>query len=236
MTKKIAIGLTLAFVISFATKVHGQEKEKKIKDSTRNWEVGLDLLWLIDKNQLPATSFFARHNFTTKTGKQRALRFRLGVNNSYYDSSQISGLLPEKSNIIAPFVRIGYEWQVPVNNQFTFFYGADANIFFYQNKYERIVPAAPTDFLVRNTFTTWELGLIGFIGFKYRPTNWLSISTESTFSALYRIKRDELASYSLPPTIPNGLGEINVNDMRINFLPITVINLSFTINNPKHEN
>ena len=236
MTKRIATVLTLVFMVSFVVTSHGQKSEKKIRDSTRHWEVGLDLLWLINKNQLPATSIFARQNFITKTGKHRALRFRLGLNNSYYDSSQISGVLPNKSDIIAPFARFGYEWQVPVNTQFTVFYGADANVFFYQNKYERIVPAASSYFQVRNTFTSWELGLIGFIGFNYRPTNWFSISTESTFSALYRIKRDELASYLLPPTIPNGLGETNVNDLRINFLPITVINLTFTINNLKHEN
>jgi hypothetical protein len=236
MKTKISHAFVLVLVTLVSSTLYGQaKKEQAKKDTIQNWEVGLDLLWLINKNQLPATSIFARHNFVTKTGKHRALRFRLGVNNSYYDSSGINGSLPTKSSIIALFARIGYEWQVPINKQFIFFYGADANIFFYQNKYERIVPPSP-NFLVRNTFTTWELGVVGLIGFKYRATNWLSISIESTLSAIYRIKRDALASYLLPPTIPNGLGETNVDDFRINFLPITIINLSFTINNLKHEN
>ena len=236
MSTKNSFKLILTLLAFLSLTASGQaKKEQIIKDTTRNWEVGLDVLWLINKNQLPATSIFARHNFVTKTGKHRALRFRLGVDNSYYDSSQISGLFPNESDIIAPFARIGYEWQVPVNKQFIFFYGVDANIFFYQNKYERMVPAT-TNFLVRNTFTSWELGLVGLIGFKYQPTNWFSISIESTISALYRIKRDKLASYLPPPTIPNGLGETNVNDFRIKFLPITVINLSFNINHLKHEN
>ena len=216
----------MALLTLLTLTTYGQQKKEQAKnDTTRNWEVGLDLLWLINKNQLPATSIFARHNFVTKAGKHRALRFRLGVNNSYYDSSQINGLFPNKSDIIAPFARIGYEWQVPVNKQFILFYGVDANIFFYQNKFDRIIPATPTSFQYRGTFTTWEVGAVGLLGFKYHPASWLSLSIESTFSALYRIKRDEGQT--------SGRGEVNVNEFKMNFVPITVINLCFTINNLK---
>ena len=226
MSTKNSFKLILTLLAFLPLTTNGQaKKEQIIKDTTRNWEVGLDLLWLINKNQLPATSIFARHNFVTKAGKHRALRFRLGVNNSYYDSSQINGLFPNKSDIIAPFARIGYEWQVPVNSQFTFFYGADVNIFFYQNKFDRIIPATPTSFQYLGTFTTWELGAVGLLGFKYRPASWVSLSIESTFSALYRVKRDVSQT--------SGQGEINVNEFKMNFVPITVINLCFTINNLK---
>ena len=226
MTTKTSLKLILPLLALLSLTANGQAKKEQIKkDTTRNWEVGLDLLWLINKNQLPATSIFARYNFVTKTGKHRALRFRLGVDNSYYDSSQINGLLPNKSDIIAPFARIGYEWQVPANKQFMFFYGADANIFFYQNKFDRILTTIQPVFQYSGTFTTWELGAVGFLGFKYRPTNWLSVSTESTFAAIYRIKRDEVQDA--------GQGEINVNEFKMNFIPIAVINLCFTINNLK---
>jgi hypothetical protein len=226
MKTKILLAAILLLTTLLASSVYSQEtKDQSKKDTTRNWEVGFDLLWLINKNQLPAKSLFARHNFVTKTGKYRALRFRLGVNNSYYDSSQINGLLPNKSDIIAPFARIGHEWQVPANKQFMFFYGADANIFFYQNKFDRILTTIQPVFQYSGTFTTWELGAVGFLGFKYRPTNWLSVSTESTFAAIYRIKRDEVRDA--------GQGEINVNEFKMNFIPITVINLCFTLNNLK---
>ena len=226
MKTKNSYAIVLVLTTLMGSTLYGQaRKEQTDKDTTRNWEVGLDLLWLINKNQLPATRLFSRYNFVTKTGKHRAVRFRLGVNNSYYDSSQINGLFPNKSDIIAPFVRIGYEWHVPVNKQFMFFYGVDANVFFYQNKFDRIIPATPTSFQYSGTFTTWEVGAVGLLGFKYRPTNWLSLSLESTFSTLYRIKRDESQT--------SGQGEVNVNEFKVNFVPITVINLCFTINKLK---
>jgi len=49
------------------------------KDTINTWEIGTDLLWLIDKNQVPATSLLIN-----KISK--AWRLRLGVNTSRMDN------------------------------------------------------------------------------------------------------------------------------------------------------
>jgi hypothetical protein len=58
-TRKIVALLIFLMAVGY-----GQvRKTNKEKDTTRQWELGLDLLWVIDKNQVSATSLFARYNF-----------------------------------------------------------------------------------------------------------------------------------------------------------------------------
>lgn len=125
MTKRITLALTFTFIVLSVITTCGQAKEKKLNDSTNHWEIGLDLLWLINKNQLPATSIFGRYNFVNNNNQKRAWRFRLGINNKTYDSAQINDPRNNEFKTIAPYVRVGYEWQKAINEKVTYFYGAD---------------------------------------------------------------------------------------------------------------
>jgi len=204
----------------------------QVKDDTiKSWEVGADLLWLIDKNQVP-TSVFVRSNYVTKKNKLRAWRLRLGMDLSINDSSQITNPQDNERDLFTPFVRVGYEWQYKVADKATFFYGADASLLYSKEKVievRTIVP--PPGLLDQEINKTIEFGLIGFIGAKYQATGWLALSIESSLNIIYRIRRDEFKTTSIDfPNAQGSFGFIHVNELVINFLPITVINISFNIN------
>jgi hypothetical protein len=225
--------LFLIFFIFLTCSAYGQTKNKKVeRDTTRQWEIGLDLLWLIDKNQVPSTSIFARYNFTKDKSKKRALRFRLGVNTNLYDSTQIVNPQDNEIDIFAPYIRPGFEWQQAINDKTSYFYGIDLSVLYYQNKFKKIIYPGPN--LFQGTYKTWELGAVGFIGFKYKPTKWIALSVESSFNLIYRIRRDEDKVTDINfPNDPGGRGKIDVNDLTVSFTPITVVNISYFLNHRK---
>ncbi|MCF6352652.1 MAG: hypothetical protein L3J06_06545 [Cyclobacteriaceae bacterium] len=206
-------------------------QDKKVEAMVSTWEIGTDLLWLIDKNQVPATSLFGRYNFTNKKNKQMAWRLRLGINTSRKDSSQIAAPQDNEKDIFAPYVQLGFEWQRSFNTKYLVFFGTDINFQYYQNKFSEIIYFDIGPRLFQGTYKTITWGASGFIGFKYFLTNWLSLSLESSLNLNYRIRRDKdkvtLIDY---PNSDGGKGEINVNELTIHFTPITVLNLSFYIN------
>lgn len=145
------------------------------KGAINTWEIGTDLLWIIDKNQVPATSLFGRYNLTNKKNKQMAWRLRLGVNTSRKDSSQIADPQNNEKHIFAPYLRLGVEWQNKTSTNSSVFYGIDASISYFQEKIKTIVTTVPPPGrLYQEKNKTLETGLIGFIGFKYEPTSWLA--------------------------------------------------------------
>lgn len=90
----ISIILLQAFVAKAQT-----NSEIYNKNTINSWEIGTDLLWLIDKNQVPA-NLFVRSNFTNKKNKLRAWRLRLGLAMSYRDSIDIGDPLAKELNNI----------------------------------------------------------------------------------------------------------------------------------------
>ena len=219
----LVIALVLLSIIAF-----GQANEKKSQsDSTNQWEIGLDLLWLIDKNQVPAKSIFIRRNFVDAAGKHKAWRLRIGVDNSYYDSTQTDGILPHDIDVNSILIRPGFEWQKKLSSKYTFFYGSDVHLFYWQEKFKKIYTIVPEPMLFTGTYKTWEVGLVGFLGFKYFPNKWFSISSESSLNLIYRLRRDESNTGSAAYPASSGHSNLSVDELKINVFPISVINLCF---------
>ncbi len=217
--------LALAILSTFTT--YGQTKKKQNeRDTTKQWEIGLDLLWLIDKNHVPPTTLFVRYNFVNDKNEKRAWRFRLGVDYSTYDSAQLPNPRDNEIDIVAPYMRLGYEWQKEINQKSSYFFGVDFSAFYSQYKAKIVIYPGPN--LLQATDKTWEFGAIPFIGFKYRPTKWLAISTEISLNFIYRIRREEDKVTDINfPNDPGGQSKIDVNDFTTGFQPISVINLCF---------
>lgn len=94
--------------------VHGQDTNGY---EFKKWEIGLDLLTLINKNQLPAPSIFVRHS----SNNNSALRLRFGGN------LPINGQPAPIENIY--FIRPGYERIQSFSKKASLHYGVD---FFYE--------------------------------------------------------------------------------------------------------
>ncbi|QSE98252.1 hypothetical protein [Fulvivirga lutea] len=235
MIEKSLNKLILLLLILPTIAAHGQsEKNVADIDSTKSWEVGTDLLWLIDKNTLPATSLFARYNYLSKKGSSKAIRLRIGIENNMYDSSQVLNSLPRTEDSFSLLLRPGLEFKRILSPQSIFFYGMDAHFLLYSQDFRFVTSIAPDPSLYEGTDKTTELGLIPFIGVKYQPVVWLAVSLESSLNAVYRIRRytDQTGTVTSPG---QGRGEINVDDFKINIDPITVLNLSIIINRKPNE-
>lgn len=233
MTKKIGIGLTLAFIISFAITTRGQENKKKLKDSTRHWEVGLDLLWLINKNQVPATSIFFRYNFQDKQQRHKAWRVRLGFDTNNLDSVQIAGK-DIKIDKISPYLRSGFEWQKVISSHFGYFYGTDISVNYTYTKDSRLYNIFPSNdrVLSESKDKSWLFGAHGFFGIMYRPIKWFSISSETSINFIYQIREFRLTSVdpANPQIAYSGTSGFDSNSVRTSINPISVLNICFTLN------
>jgi hypothetical protein len=234
MAYKIPIMLILALIFNGFSELHGQDTlANNDKDTTMlHWEIGLDLLWLIDKHEIPPTSLFLRYNFYDKKGNAKALRFRIGLHLQSYDSINLGDARPSIANVTHPYLRLGYEWQQKINNEFWFFYGFDLSAQYYHIKSKRLIYF--TDIgprLLQVTDKTWQFGIFPLVGFKYHPTKWFSISLESTVNFSYRMRSyfHKTTTLEFPDRLGGHWG-IDANDFKTTIQPISVINFSYFFN------
>lgn len=183
------------------------------------WEVGTDLLWLIDKNTLPKYSLLIRRQI----GQHGAVRFRGG----YLKNSTQPHLLSENNQDEATLIRVGYEYQKKLSIKsgptkslvytgIDVFFRYQFNSFLIQNT--TLNPGQITN--IRVNEVTRDRGGTCFIGFKYFMTSYLSLSAESSFqlSSLYFSQAGSAAGFS---------SEINYTVGSYQFLPLNTVNLSF---------
>lgn len=228
MTKTKTTKLLLAFLIFFTCTSYGQQKQHtNKKDTTKHWEVGLDLLWLIDKNQVPSTSLFGRYNFVDRKGKAKALRLRVGVLSKTTDSTQVNSVFLINTKESGILVRPGFEWQKGLTPKMKLFYGLDLSVSYAYSKDKRILYVPdPTLFEIEDN--NWAFGGHGLLGFKYQLTNTISISSETTLNIYHQSNHRDILS-GADPNFPNtgGVAKLDTRKTDINFTPITVINISF---------
>lgn len=66
---------------------------------------------------------------------------------------------------------------------------------------------------------------------------WLALSIESSLNIFYTLRRDEFKTTSIDFPNDEGVhGFIHTNEFNIKFTPITIINLSFYLNQINYEN
>jgi len=227
ITRPFLLLILLGLVICNVT-----AQKKKRNDTIKSWEVGSDLLWLIDKNQQPGQSIFVRTNFVTEKNKLRAWRLRFGLNMSYRDSTNIGDPLDNELNDIFILARVGYEWQFKVEENALLYYGVDLG-FSYSRIYEKriLTLLPPPGVLYQDTFTTYTPEVIGFIGCRYNPRPWVSLSLEASMQVAYRIRRNPFKATNLNfPDDEGDHGLRNAEELKINLVPITYLNISFHIN------
>ncbi len=162
------------------------------------WEVATDLLWLINKNNIPASSIFVRRHFVTKKGKNVALRMRLGWDFDYdkktsYDfdrqvsSQTLTNIIDEtKKYAISPFLVLGYQKSI-VYAKYEIFYGVDVMLKYWAGEEKTISVLSPTlnpigsqMFLSTIINKGASVGFQPIIGLKYYLSERFSLSSEAT--------------------------------------------------------
>lgn len=214
----ISTMLFLSFTVS------GQD-ETHLKPKDKNWEVGMDLLWLIEKGSIPPGSLFLRKNYIGKNGIGRALRLRLGIDANKINSTPDASPGDTDTRRIGPYLSIGTEWQKSMGERSIFFYGVDLGIQYSHLKTELQYSQNPSPLreIVENT---WQTDAISLIGFKYKVTDWLAFSVESTFNISYSRKNQKSISLTADSTTPEKSTSFR-NTFGTNLNPITVVNFHY---------
>lgn len=183
------------------------------------WEIGTDLLWLIDKNTLPKYSLLVRR----KIGQHGAIRLRGG-----YTKKSVQPHFPnENEDNQYSLIRIGYEYQKNLSlkngSVKSLVYGGLDLFSRYQFdsfQLENTITNPGQVLVVRVNETTNDKGGAAFIGFKYFLTTYISLSAESSF----QLSSLQFSSRGSAPGFNSGI-DYTVGTYQ--FLPLNTINFSF---------
>ena len=139
------------------------------------WEVGIDLLWLINKNKLPEYSMLIKLYHKPL----QAWRIRFGADFRTAPGTNVRNV--DKANFM---LRLGHEWGKNVTKNMVVYGGGEAH---YQ-KDEILYWLLPTPpvFPYYSPAFSWQLGGVGFIGCRYSVSSVFSVALESSFKVYHR--------------------------------------------------
>lgn len=220
MRDTIRVGWLLFFYF-FSHSLLAQQASVVDAVSQPKWEVGTDLLWLIDKNTLPKYALLVRRQI----GQHGAVRLRGG----YLKNSNYLAFREFNSNT-ASLIRIGYEYQKPLStlkgSTKSMLYGGVDYFWRYENNrygiYDVQTPAPTVGTGLGTNDITHERGGAAFIGFKYFVTTYLSFSVESSFQISHVDYSQEERGFNSGYYAYNELSRDSYQ-----FLPLNTITLSF---------
>ncbi|MFD2937560.1 hypothetical protein [Spirosoma flavum] len=212
---KYVLFLLLSLPLSYRTTFAQKSTAVRLMNQTK-WEVGTDLLWLINKNILPRYALTVRRN----VGTHGAIRIRGGADS--YGSATTSYDVQESR---AYQIRLGYEYRTFLNDNHAYiFYGLEAlyahDVEFF---YDYTLPTTSIGLLAGNSlqYPLWrttqvEKGGSAFFGYKRFLNATFSVSVESSFQ--YSIWNDHV--------LRSGLGETDYHSVNYRVFPLTTVNIS----------
>ncbi len=188
------------------------------------WTVGTDLLWLIDKNSLPATTIFIKRNVQPKNKIPGAVRMRVGLNFSSLEREIRPDGQPYESMDFDVYTRLGYEWQI-ARGRHRVLYGADLHLE-YNYRYSKAYYSENNQRNEDARVWSWNVGPVGFIGYQYFLSPHISFSTEASYSIIYR--RDKRKNDMTYQDVTNYLNEATIfNAWDSRFTPFYMLNLYY---------
>ena len=207
MTKKIIIA-SLLFITS---PLFAQQSDSR-------WEIGIDLLPLFNKNHYPEKSLFARYKLKNSN---KSFRLRAGGKKTYLTPFW-NDHCPECAvkNI---YIRPGIQWEFPISDKAAFYYGADLHLRYSYLNYKVNLISDFNDGRYQYKFRDYQIGAGIFAGVKYQPVTWVSISLEPNIEGYYWYRK----AIIYPIQAPFYSGSTSHKGKIFDFLPISVINLSF---------
>jgi len=209
--------LFLCVFLVFGQILYAQQDSTQSKAPPK-WEIGVDLLSLIDKNSLPNFSILIRkHNFYAND-KTTAWRFRIGID--WAEHSPLSNFFSDMTIL----TRLGYEWHKVLSKNTHLYYGTD---FHFLHK-KRIVSQG--SLYVISDLDNWEIGAIAVIGGRYFINKNLSLSIEGNLDAVFVSREDGWIQGGL---IINGVpipetydGDRESKGFLFRISPVSTLNLS----------
>ncbi len=212
--QKVTLSLLCLFGYVFC---FGQALDQSFTNS--KWEIGVDLLRFVELNTVPKESIF----FRRKIMANNALRTRVGMTREYFTYYRVTSN-SDTFRTVAPYLSLGYEWQIPVEK---FRYHFSTDIFGeYFSKNNRYLIGSGT--FSHDTITQRVIGLTASIGFQYRLYKNLHIAYELSAQAKYTQNRSDSREWSSNGT-SWAWGGAHWNKFDFRLQPISTLQLIFLI-------
>lgn len=193
-------------------------------------EIGVDLLPLIDKENVPKNSLFVRRNYFQKHGLGRAWRMRAGVEVEIRDFQDVGRWVPDTYRTYAPYLSVGHEWQ-HIGRGFRWYVATEGFGSYYRQKFKYL--NLPTPDLEGGYINSHIIGIMGAMGFQIKLSSSVWVASEANLSGYYskyKFQSDRL------PVGTGGHSEELEKIFALKFRPLYVINIIYSIKAKHHEN
>lgn len=192
------------------------------------WEVGVDLLSLVDKNNYPEYSLFGRYRLNPTRDKAVYLRTRIGFSGSVYlDSLTAGNPVDYEERNFSPFIMLGLQKDLLNFGESRVYFATDLslNLIWYNIQ---VGPISPENFQFQEGFESMrETKTSGHfvIGYSYNFGGGLTISIESSVNLLLKKYSfdEEMWFYNNAPDVDLG-GRIRENSSTKLLTSITPFN------------
>lgn len=180
--KFIIAGICLMFIL-LAVQSKAQEQETV---PVPRWEVGVDLLSLIDKNSLTPYSIFGRYLLNPTGAKRSHLRARIGFNGfNYLDTANFGAAFEHDSRAFAFSVMAGYQKEITSTDRSSLYFGSDLSFSRESSNKKWDIPG-PLGVQGYEDYSHSKIGLHVLAGYSYRLGSRIRISLESSLSVFFR--------------------------------------------------
>ncbi|MCC6414073.1 MAG: hypothetical protein IT270_20660 [Saprospiraceae bacterium] len=223
--------ITLALLILFLASTVWSQK----KAHPTSFELGYDLLWLIDKNTYPSTSLFGRYHFDQTEDKGKALRLRLGATFHRPDSTVNDLYYYFDSYEYSLYIQPGLEWQRKFG-RLDWVFGFDVPYAYqflethykYRYQYQNI-----DELFIYEVFEKGhKIGVSPLTGLRLHLGNRFFLYLETSIDASYlhyRLKEYVQYANTYPPSFYTDPHQrLYRDDFQVVFNPIKTLMISFS--------
>jgi hypothetical protein len=153
------------------------------------WEVGVDLLSLVDKNTYPEYSLFGRYRLNPTRDKAVYLRTRIGYTSSVYlDSLTAGNPVDYEERNFSPFIMLGLQKDLLNFGESRVYFATDIS---YSRKTNTITwgPIMPERFQFQEGFQNIKENFFGFhlsVGYSHYFGQHIKLSIESSLNLIRR--------------------------------------------------
>ncbi len=227
---------TLSFFFFFLMAFQASAQNDSVSYANKKFvELGIDLLWLIDKETYPGYTLFGRYHVRQTPLRGQALRLRMGGRFLYpeYENGWIHYSI-EKNHDYAWLIRPGWEWQRK-KGRAIWSLGIDLPVSYSslldQHQETETVDSINGIYVLVTDESVFTAGLGGILGVRYRLSPRISMYWEAGVDAMYIRERSRylavLATEFPSPDEAYNTTEGDRFDARFNFM--TTLSLTYTL-------
>lgn len=220
------------FLMAFSLQAQSKNTTKRDSFPSAKWEIGLDVLSLFEKNNVPAASIFFRRNYAQSAFRGKAWRFQVGMDTEVRNYDSNARFFPDTWRSYGPYLGVGHEWQFH-QKRFTWFSGVDLTTSYQISDTYQILSATDST-VVDAHLEKLNIGLNALLGAQWALTKNLKVALESSFYLRYEsyFLDSPSGKYNIPQ---ETWGQTMITDKKFttSLQPFWTVRFIYQI--PKHE-